>query len=136
LTTITIDSNVYISALVFGGLPREFLDTVRKQRNTFHATSRDLIEELEGVLREKFKWSGQMIATHTEALRQFSTVVTTTQHLKVIRNDPDDDRVLECALASGSKFIVTGDRDLLQLESYRGIRILRLAEFMDLLGLR
>ena len=50
--------------------------------------------------------------------------------LKVIAEDPDDDRVLECAVASGSDVIVTGDKDLLRRGEYEGIRIMRAADFL------
>lgn len=47
--------------------------------------------------------------------------------------DPDDNRVLECAVAAGSRYIVSGDRDLLNLGSYAGIPILRVSDFLALL---
>ena len=58
-------------------------------------------------------------------------MVAPTQTLNVIAEDPDDDRVLECAVASGSDVIVTGDRDLLRRGSYEGIRIMTVAQFLE-----
>jgi predicted nucleic acid-binding protein len=52
--------------------------------------------------------------------------------LDVIKEDPDDDRILECAVSAGSEFIVTGDKDLLRLGRYDSIRILTVSEFLDL----
>lgn len=53
-----------------------------------------------------------------------------TKIIDAVPNDPDDNRVPERAVAAGSETIVTGDADLLQLESYRGIEIVRVADFL------
>ena len=53
--------------------------------------------------------------------------------LNVIKNDPADNRVLECALAGNAKWIVSGDSDLLQLRKFRGIRICSPKDFMNVL---
>jgi predicted nucleic acid-binding protein len=58
-------------------------------------------------------------------------VVNPTAILEVIKDDPDDNRVLECALAGEANYIVSGDRRLLQLSSYEGIPILTVWQFMD-----
>lgn len=50
----------------------------------------------------------------------------------MIAHDPPDNRVLECAVSAGSDFIVTGDKDLLRLKRYDGIRIVSVAEFLDI----
>jgi len=50
----------------------------------------------------------------------------------VIKEDPPDNRVLECAVSAGSDYIVTGDKDLLRLGRYDAIRILSVADFLDL----
>jgi uncharacterized protein len=67
------------------------------------------------------------------ALREFTQLVTPTQTSRVIVEDPDDDRVIECAVASGSQFIISGDRHLLRLVRYENIRILKVAEFLTLI---
>lgn len=55
------------------------------------------------------------------------------ERLDVVDADPDDNRVLECAVAAGSRFIVTSDGDLLRLGAYAGIRILKVADFLELI---
>lgn len=57
--------------------------------------------------------------------------MTPTQTLDVVREDPADNRILECAMASGSEVVVTGDKDLLRLGSYEGIEMVRLADFLQ-----
>ena len=53
------------------------------------------------------------------------------QEKAVIKEDPDDDRRLECAVASGAEIIVSGDKDLLRLGEYSGIRIMKVADFLQ-----
>jgi predicted nucleic acid-binding protein len=56
--------------------------------------------------------------------------------LDVIHDDPDDNRILECAVAGHADVIVSGDRHLLRLKSYEGIPIVRPVDFLRALGLR
>jgi len=53
--------------------------------------------------------------------------------LDVIKEDPPDNRILECASTVGSDYIVTGDKDLLRLGSYASIRILSVSQFLDII---
>ena len=63
-------------------------------------------------------------------LRTTFAVVTPVNHVTDVESDPDDNRVLECALAAKAGVIVTGDADLLTLHPWRGIRIVTPAEFL------
>lgn len=127
----TADSNIYISALQFGGTPREFLNASRS--GTFRlAISDAILREIGGVLAEKFRWSNEQVTEALAELLAFIDFVTPTQVVQIVTDDPDDDRVIECALASHSTFIVTGDKHLLALGTYAGIRIIKVAEFLPL----
>lgn len=125
----TADSNVYISALQFGGVPRQFLTYARSHVFTL-AVSEPLIAEIEGVLLKKFQWSADMIDEGMNALKEFTLLVHPRTALAEIIDDPDDNRVLECAVESHSQFIVSGDKHLLRLVTYQGIRIVKVADFL------
>jgi len=127
----TADSNIYISALQFGGVPLQFLNAARAGAFKL-AISDALMSEIRGVLQEKFHWSDEMLDEATAGLADLTQIVRPTQMLRVIAEDPDDDRVLECAIASGSQFIISGDNHLLHLAQYENIRILKVAEFLTL----
>lgn len=127
----TADSNIYISALQFGGVPLQFLNAARAGAFKL-AISDALMSEIRGVLQEKFHWSDEMLDEATAGLADLTQIVRPTQMLRVIAEDPDDDRVLECAIASGSQFIISGDDHLLHLAQYENIRILKVAEFLTL----
>lgn len=112
-------------------MPLQFLNAARASAFKL-AISEVLMSEIRGVLREKFHWSDEMLDEAIAGLANFIQIVRPTQTLHVIEEDPDDDRVLECAIASGSQFIISGDNHLLHLAQYKNIRILKVTEFLTL----
>lgn len=129
---VTADSNIYVSGLQFGGVPLQFLNAARAGFLRLDV-SIVLLEEVRGVLRDKFKWPEPTLDEAMARLARLTSVVTPKLTLDVVDSDPDDNRVLECAVEAGSRFIVTGDTDLLRLGQYQGIRIVRGAEFMEMM---
>lgn len=129
---VTADTNIYISGLVFAGPPRRFLREAQAGRFRL-AISDALLEELSRILRAKFAWSDEEIREVVALLSDCTVHVQPGERLDVVDADPDDNRVLECAVAAGSRFIVTGDSDLLRLGAYAGIRILKVADFLELI---
>jgi uncharacterized protein len=128
----TADSNIYISALNFGGVPRQLLNAARVGAFRL-AVSSAIIEEIRGVLHLKFRWDDQELDEIIGSLGRVAQLVEPTQSLTVIRDDPDDDKILECAVSSDSQFVISGDKHLLQLGQYQQIRIVTAAEFMTLI---
>ena len=110
-----LDTNVFLSALLRGRTTRLLLPALIARR--FHLlASETLVAELADVV-----------------IREAATFVTPTRRVTVCR-DPEDSALLECALAGRADCLVTGDRDLLILHPFHGIRILRPAEFPRLLA--
>jgi predicted nucleic acid-binding protein len=70
-----------------------------------------------------------------KAIAKVGEIVTPRFTLDVIREDPADNRILECAVAGKADLIVSGDRHLLKLKSYEGISIVRPIDFLRTLGL-
>jgi uncharacterized protein len=130
MVRVVADTNVFISALMFGGLPGSFLDLALLQ-SFLLVTSPALLDELDEKLRLKFGLSPNDADLVRARLQSSAVVVKPIVILEVIKDDPDDDRVLECALAGEANYIVSGDRHLLQLSSYEGIPILTVRQFMD-----
>lgn len=128
---VTADSNIYVSALVFAGRPLQFLQAARTGAVRL-AISVPLLDEIHRILRDKFGWPEPKLADVAEELTTFTTLVHPARHIDAVPEDPDDNRVLECAVAAGSRYIVTGDRALLRLERFEGVQILRVADFMAL----
>jgi len=127
---VVADTNIFISALMFGGLPGTFLDLAFVKSFQL-VTSPVLLDELDEKLRGKFEVSSEDAALIRARLQSCALVMTPGIALKVIEEDPDDDRVLECAVAAEADYVVSGDRHLLKLGSYEGIPITTVRQFMD-----
>ena len=131
---VVADTNVFISALMFGGLPGRFLDLALGRRFTL-ATSKALLDELNEKLRGKFAVSeGDALAIRAK-LEGNASVVDPDFELNAVPDDPDDNRVLECAVAGKADFIVSGDRHLLRLGNYEEIAIVTVRQFLETAGL-
>jgi uncharacterized protein len=90
-----------------------------------------ILDETIRVLREKFDWDGYRLNDARQRIGGFTNRVTPTQMLHVIKEDPPDNRILECAVEAGSDFIITWDKDLLRVGEYRGITIMKPGEFLE-----
>src|SRR5262249_47667361 len=92
--------------------------------------SPEIAEETCGVLREKFKFSDEMVLTAWERMLDACTMLKDRPpELHAVADDPDDDRVLACALVAGAETILSGDKHLLSLGEFRGISIQRVSDF-------
>jgi putative PIN family toxin of toxin-antitoxin system len=122
---VLLDTNVLISGILFRGLPRSLLErAIRGELDL--VTSPVLLDELERVLTDALGVPPELARLARSELEALAEVVVPNDVPSVSR-DPDDDQVLAAALEA--RAIVTGDRDLLVLQTYRGIPILSPAEF-------
>jgi putative PIN family toxin of toxin-antitoxin system len=126
---VVVDTNVFVSIFQFGGRIEEILDLALEGAVELYI-SQPIIDELRGVLHEKFHWSAERVDDATETLLRFCRLIDPGEPLRVCR-DPDDDRVLECALAAGVEVIVSGDRDLQDLGGFRDTPIMSPRRFLD-----
>jgi uncharacterized protein len=108
------DSNILISALVFGGNPLQLLEMALDGGVSLFISDAILQETLR-VLRDKFGFSEERLARAERYITACTTRVTPSTTIHAVKEDPDDNRVLECAKAAGCEYIVTGDLDLLRL---------------------
>jgi len=131
LYTVVLDSNVLISAIVFGGKPRVILESIIEGKLKL-AFSEALLEEIEAVLQgKKFRFSPQITDLIITELQSISEILHPTSTVSVIKKDPADNKVIECAIAANADFIISGDAHLLELGEYRNIKILSPSDFCD-----
>ena len=90
-----------------------------------------ILDEMVGVLRDKFNWDGYSLQDAREKIRRIANHVTPKRTLDGVKDDPDDNRILECAAEAGSDCIITEDKHLLRLGSFEGIRIQRASDFLQ-----
>lgn len=128
--TVVCDTNVFISALIAGGNPGKIIDlALRKQ--IILVTSPELLVELSAVLRDAFHWSIGDIHDAVRFFGKLCVVIRPQKRCTVIEKDPSDNRVLECADATHTDYIVSGDRKhVLPLKRFRKISILSPADFL------
>ncbi|MGE5807809.1 MAG: putative toxin-antitoxin system toxin component, PIN family [Nitrospirota bacterium] len=110
------------------------LHVTRSQKRQFNLTTCPFIlHEFDKILTKKFSATKQekenAVALITEAAQDI------VAHLKAVAGacrDKDDDNILACALEAGADYLVTGDKDLLQLKLFKGIRIIAPRDFESL----
>ena len=127
---IVLDTNVLVSAILFGGPPRDVLELAIS--GTMDCSlSLAILDELREVLcRPKFGFSLEQSLQVLEELHAVCDVVHPADRVFVLASDPDDNMILECALASKADFIVSGDRHLLDLATYRDVLIVRPSDYL------
>ncbi|MBF0490365.1 MAG: putative toxin-antitoxin system toxin component, PIN family [Candidatus Omnitrophica bacterium] len=127
---LVLDTNVLISAIMFGGKSREILEMGISGKIKI-ATSQDILKEFAEVLvGKKFRVSVSVVQQTIHELSQIAEVVIVTDRINLIKNDPDDNRILECALSAKANYIVSGDSDLLTLKKFKRIKILSPNDFL------
>ncbi len=130
---VTADTNIFISGLNFeGGKPFQFLALAKTGRINL-TTSEAILDEVASVLARKFDYSAGDLEEARRFVVGLSRIVRPSVRLDVVKEDPDDNRVLECAVTAGADFIVSGDNDLLRLGWYDSIRIVNVSDFLKLI---
>ena len=127
---VTADSNIFISAFNFGGNPGRLIDMARHGQIEL-AVSGPIVNEIARILAEKFSWIPEDVADARRRISGFTKLVYSTETLDVVKADPTDNRLLECAVAAGSDVLVTGDKHLLALGNFRGIDVMTVSDFLQ-----
>ncbi len=134
-----LDSNIAVSAAISPkGPPAELIRAWRAQSFVW-VTSPPLLEELSRVLHSRhvkryLSWTNDELEEFLLDVQQSARIVVPAQSLDVIKDDPTDNRVLEAAIEAHAGYIVSGDRDLLDLKEYEGVQIVTPARFVAILA--
>ena len=128
-----LDTNVLISGIFFGGIPGHLL-SAWKEGSFVLALSAEILEEYERVA-SRISGDHPGLAGSWEpvlALIAMNAMLVAAKPLEEqVSTDPDDDKFLACALASGTEFVVSGDKDLLEVSGWNGISVLTPRQFYD-----
>ena len=129
---IVVDTNIIISGIFFGGKPRKLLE------KCFSGTlqmvcSEEIFVEYAETIKRLTKKSGRNIGRETEPLLTENLEFIENRYNDSYSRDPDDDKFINCARSGDIEFIISGDKDLLVLEETRGIKIVGVAEFLDII---
>lgn len=130
--TVVADTNIIVSALFWGGNESKVV-AMAEEGKVKLLTSIALLDELKKVLMyERFGLDEKTADDNVKYILTISKIISPKRKLGVIQ-DPADDRVLECALEGRASYIVSGDRHLLRLKEFKGIKIIRAKRFLDIL---
>ena len=130
---IVVDTNVIVSGIYFGGLPRKVLELWREEAFKL-ICSPEIMEEYEDVLKRLEIKTGRtpsvLVPQFMNLLLRNSTIIQSNHNIKVSR-DPEDDKFVNCALSGKALYIVSGDSDLLDLGEVEGIQIITAKDFVE-----
>jgi putative PIN family toxin of toxin-antitoxin system len=130
--TVVIDTNVILSAILFGGKPKQVLEKALSGSIQL-AISESLVNELQGVLqRPKFELSAQLVHTIVSEYASIASWIEPSEHFNVVVDDPSDNHFIDCAVAAKADYLITGDRHLLSLGTFRMIKIVSVDSFIDI----
>lgn len=124
------DSNIFVSAIVFPGGRAETALMSAMDGSVNLIISREIIHETLSVLSRKFSKDAEELSRVAIFLSNLGQTVRPKTRLKALEDDPDN-RILECAIAGKADVIVTGDKAMLALREYHGIRIITLRQFIE-----
>jgi putative PIN family toxin of toxin-antitoxin system len=126
---VVFDTNIWISGLLWRGKPFQCLLLARSGIvQLVHCSP--MIAELAQKLRKPFGFTENRLQAVLYDYKRMSHQVDITGNLHLVSDDPDDDKFVECALVAGASVIVSGDRHLLYLDEYQGVRVLSAAELV------
>ena len=127
---VTVDTNFFISATQWDySVAHKLLKKlILSDAEIF--TTQDILDETMEVLERDFEYSKNEAKNIIEKILLFAKLIGPKQKVEIIKDDPDDNKVIECAIESSSDYIITYDKHLLKLEDYKGIKIIRAEEIL------
>jgi uncharacterized protein len=127
---VVIDTNIFVSSF-FGGNPRRIIDLWKTEKITL-CLSKEILDEYIEVLQriglQDEDELGELLSLFKKGFNMLFTVKT--PKVKVVKDDPDDDKFIECALALKAEVIITGDKAIEAVGEYMGIKILTPQRFL------
>jgi putative PIN family toxin of toxin-antitoxin system len=128
-----LDTNVLISSVIATGVPHEIVVKGFSSEYQIVVSVATLTEFRDTLLKypEKFHMDEEDVQQEVETIRYFAEFVDPDEEITAVEADPDDDKFLEAAVAGNVDYTVSGDRHLLDLDSFRGIDIVEPRTFYD-----
>lgn len=130
---VVLDSNIYISAIMYGGNPEKILELTRNGIIEVYI-SEPIVEEILRVFKRKFRWTENQLEELRLELKGITKTVEIRDHIQKIKRDPTDDKFLECARAVQADAVISGDSHLLELRQFGKTKIISPREFLELIG--
>jgi putative PIN family toxin of toxin-antitoxin system len=128
---VVFDTNIFISAFVIPGSQAEkaMLKIIEEEDSLL--ISKDIIDEVLSVLSAKFGRDREGLSHVAVTLSDLAALVKPARRVNVFKDEPDN-RILECALDGEADLLITGDKKILQLREFKGVKIVSLREYLEL----
>ena len=127
---VVIDTNVFVSSF-FGGNPKKIIDLWKNEEFTLCISHAVLDEYVDVLRRIGLKDEAELEELMALFSQGFNILFTAkTPKIKIVKNDPDDDKFIECAIALKADVVITGDREVLAVGEYMGIKIVTPQQFL------
>ncbi|ACI21212.1 putative toxin-antitoxin system toxin component, PIN family [Thermodesulfovibrio yellowstonii] len=127
---VIFDANIYISAFVIpGSLAEKVILKILRENYTLFI-SKEIIDEILSVLSKKFDYHKEILSRTALFLTEIAEIIHSNKKINILQDEADN-KIIECAILAKANMIVSGDKELLSLREYEGIRIITLREFLE-----
>ncbi len=127
---LVLDTNVLISATLWDNSVSHKLLIKLIEKNVELFTTLEIMNEYKKAVMRDFQYSEEKVDEIIEKLLSFMKLIETNSKIEFIKEDPDDNKILECAKDSDSGYILSYDNHLLKIQEFEGIKILRPDDFI------
>ncbi len=128
---VVVDTNVLVSGVFFGGMPSRILEAWRDKRIDV-VVSPDILEEYRRVGEHlETQFTDVSLAPFLALLVMNAEIIEPPDLPEQVSRDSDDDKFIACAIAGGCRVIISGDKDLLSISGYRGVKVVAPREFLE-----
>lgn len=127
---VVLDTNILLSSTLWNNSEAQKLLFKLIRKNVQIYSSVEILSEYQEVLKRDFDYSDKEISYIMEKIFTFTTLIKPKKRVDVVKDDPDDNKIIECAIESSSKNIITYDKHLLNIGEYEGIKIIKPKEAM------
>jgi len=133
---ITIDTNVLISGSLWAGASDKILEKIENKEIELFL-SKDIIGEFSEVLnyeeiKKKIRDNGLELRRTIEKVISISTIIEPLEKFDIVKEDPDDNKILECAVEGKVDYIISQDKHLLKLNEFKNIKRITPEEFCNI----
>lgn len=130
---VVLDTNIFVSSTFWQGDPHKIIKLAIDKIIEIYI-SPEILNELEKVLKRDFKEDKEFIDRQTALILEYGNLVRPINKLNIVKEDPDDNKIIECAFTAKADFIITNDNHLLKLKEALEIKIIKPKEFLELLN--
>jgi putative PIN family toxin of toxin-antitoxin system len=132
---VVLDTNILVPALIKAGKPRDLFNKLVKDKQI--VLSRAILEEFLDVIEDPkiAKYTSEKDVTiFLNTLKNAARIVQVKSKFKAVKENPDDDTIIQTAYDSEADYIISGDKHLLLLKQFKGIRILTVDKMLNVLN--